>query len=88
MSKRLRRFSLPEFVDRHRLALFLLGTVVVTVVMIFLRPQSNDDFLANERKACERKCSPRFWRLETQRPERAFQGSPRTAYKYPECVCY
>lgn len=41
-----------------------------------------------EHAACEKKCSPRAYRLETQRTERAYQNSWRPPpAKYPECIC-
>jgi hypothetical protein len=49
--------------------------------------EPGQNFHQSELRACKAKCAPRAGHLETVRQERAFQNSPRPAYKYPECKC-
>jgi hypothetical protein len=75
-----------RFIDRNRLAALVVWTALIVGAYVALREPS-PDFYTSERKACEAKCAPLPGRLETLRQERAFQNSPRPAYKYPECKC-
>ncbi len=83
--------SIKAFVRRNRGVLFLSFLVAWSAtagIFMWRAKTSSPTILEAELASCKNKCSPRPFRLETTRQERAYQNSWRGAPpKYPECIC-
>jgi hypothetical protein len=82
---------LKAFIARHRVALFFAFLAIYSVTTGYFMWQAkttHPTLLEAEEASCRMKCSPRPFRLETTRQERAYQNSWRgPPSKYPECIC-
>ena len=84
--------NVRAFAKRHSRALlvsFVAAWCAAAGVLMWRAKAANPTFIEAERLACEKKCRPFAFELQTTRQERAYQQpswrSP--AAKYPECVC-
>jgi hypothetical protein len=89
---KLTSMNVRAFAKRHSIALFLsfLATWCAVAGYFMWRARTaNPTFFEAERLACENRCKPLAFELQTTRQERAYQQPSwrGPAAKYPECVC-